>query len=142
MKSSKAETVPPKLKNPSHQEVSIPKAYDDCQILKTSRLLFRRQRDLFEARRLAWGFLEERRSCTSGGEEREGHLEDHGGWARAEVWQVAVQHQLRITGAPGQLPFIVFIPHLTSTSASSLGAAISSGFHHISKSSSPELCTL
>lgn len=34
VKSTKAETVPPKFKNPSHQEVSIPKPYDELPNLE------------------------------------------------------------------------------------------------------------
>lgn len=54
---------------------------------------------------------------------------------------MAVEHQVGITEGPaeGQLPFLVFMPRLIGSSVSSLRAAISSGFHPTTKSTSTQL---
>lgn len=56
-----------------------------------------------------------------------------------EAGQVAVEHQVRITEGPSQLPSLVFIPHLISSTINSLREAVSSGFHSTSKSTSTAL---
>lgn len=106
-----------------------------------SRLLLRRQRDSYEAGRERQGFPEERRSCTSDADENQEGWGRRGARAALEVGWVAVEPHIRITGDPSQLSFLVFIPRLMSTMVSSLRAAVSSGSHPISKSTSTELCT-
>lgn len=47
--------------------------------------------------------------------------------------KLEVEHQVRIAGGPNQLPFLVFIPYLISSTVGSLRAAISPEFHPTSR---------